>query len=60
MAQNDMRKRTSTQTENLEQQIRNRAYELYEGRGREDGHDLEDWFRAEIEITQQNTRTIAA
>lgn len=27
-----------------------RAYELFEGRGRQDGHDLEDWFRAESEL----------
>jgi hypothetical protein len=31
----------------LEIQIRERAYALYEARGREDGHDLEDWLRAE-------------
>lgn len=30
--------------------IRGRAYELYERRGREDGHDLEDWLEAEAEI----------
>ena len=23
------------------------AYQLYEQRGRQDGHDLEDWFEAE-------------
>ena len=34
-----------------EEDIRARAYELYEARGRENGHDLEDWFRAEEEIT---------
>ena len=44
----------------LEYQIRVRAYELYEKRGREDGHELEDWLRAEKEITQKKTRTIAA
>jgi len=33
------------------EQIARRAYELYEARGREDGHDLEDWLRAEAEIT---------
>lgn len=27
-----------------------RAYELFDGRGRQDGHDLEDWFRAETEL----------
>jgi len=30
--------------------IRERAYELYEGRGREPGQDEQDWFRAEREI----------
>jgi len=33
------------------EQIARRAYELYEARGREDGHDLDDWLRAEAEIT---------
>lgn len=28
-----------------------RAYELYERRGRNDGHELEDWFQAEAEIS---------
>ncbi len=27
-----------------------RAYELYEARGRVDGWDLEDWFEAEREL----------
>jgi HSP20 family protein len=27
-----------------------RAYELFDGRGRQDGHDLEDWLRAESEF----------
>jgi HSP20 family protein len=27
-----------------------RAFQLFEERGREDGHDLEDWFRAEQEL----------
>jgi hypothetical protein len=40
----------------IEQQIQKRAYELYEQRGRTDGHELEDWFQAESEIkgTQAN------
>jgi len=45
---------------NLEDQIRRRAYELYEQRGKEDGHDLEDWFRAEEEIKQKQGRRVAA
>jgi Protein of unknown function (DUF2934) len=48
------------QPQNLEEQIRQRAYELYEARGRVDGHQLEDWLQAENEITQRKTRTIAA
>jgi hypothetical protein len=27
-----------------------RAYELFEQRGREDGHDLDDWLQAESEL----------
>jgi len=34
----------------IEQQIQQRAYELYEQRGRTDGHDLDDWVQAESEI----------
>ena len=34
-------------TENI---IRTRAYQLYEERGYEGGHNLEDWLRAEGEI----------
>jgi Protein of unknown function (DUF2934) len=44
----------------LEYQIRLRAYELYEARGRKDGHEVEDWLRAEEEITEKKARTIAA
>ena len=33
-----------------EELIRKRAYDLYEQRGREPGHDREDWFKAEAEI----------
>jgi len=44
----------------LEHQIRLRAHELYEARGREDGHELEDWLRAEEEIAVKKFRTVAA
>jgi Protein of unknown function (DUF2934) len=30
--------------------IARRAYELYESRGGEHGHDLEDWLQAETEV----------
>ncbi len=51
--------RCVAQTLTIEQQIRQRAYELYEQRGRTDGHDLDDWFQAESEIksTQANAAT---
>ena len=45
---------------NLEEEIRRRAYELYEARGREDGHDLDDWLCAEAEITAKAAKTAAA
>jgi hypothetical protein len=43
----------------IKHQIRQRAYELYEQRGRADGHDLDDWLQAEREIkgTQANAAT---
>ena len=47
-------------SQNLEEEIRRRAYELYEKRGREDGHDLDNWLRAEAEITAKNPKTAAA
>lgn len=30
--------------------VRARAYEFFERRGRDDGYDLDDWFRAETEL----------
>jgi Protein of unknown function (DUF2934) len=43
----------------IEQQIQKRAYELYEQRGRTNGHELDDWLQAECEIkgTQPNAAT---
>ena len=35
-----------------EDEIRSRAFELYEQRGRQEGHDIEDWLRAEEEISK--------
>ena len=50
----------ASEPQELEHQIRLRAYELYEARGREDGHELEDWFRAKEEITIKKFRTATA
>lgn len=42
------------------EQVARRAYELYERRGGEHGHDWDDWFRAEEEIRgQSDTRESA-
>ena len=40
----------------LEAQIRQRAYELYEERGRTPGQENEDWLRAEREILARQNR----
>ena len=34
----------------IEEQIRQRAYVLYEGRGQADGGALDDWLQAEKEV----------
>ena len=44
---------------NLEEGIRRRAYEISEARGRQDGRDVEDWLRAEAEITCTRVRAAA-
>ncbi len=45
--------------EPTEEQIRQRAYELYELRGREDGHDLDDWLKAELEVKERARAAVA-
>jgi HSP20 family protein len=40
-------------------QIARRAYGIFEGNGRQFGHDLEDWFRAERELLQPITVNVA-
>jgi len=44
----------------LEDQIRRRAYELYEQRGRTPGLEIDDWFRAEHEILGRKARSQSA
>jgi len=46
--------------QNLEEKIRRRAYELYETRGREEGHEQDDWLRAEAEIAGTAAKAAAA
>ena len=35
-----------------QQRIQARAYELYSGRGQEQGHELDDWLQAEREVLE--------
>jgi hypothetical protein len=54
---------TTPITELAYQEIRVRAYELFEQRGREPGHDLDDWLQAEAELampTRSQIRGVAA
>ena len=44
----------------IEQQIQRRAHELYEQRGRREGHDLDDWLQAEYEIKGTQANAAAA
>ncbi len=37
-------------SDELQQQIARLAFQLYEARGREDGHDVEDWLQAEAAL----------
>ena len=50
----------TSEPHDFEHQIRLRAYELYEERGREDGHEQEDWFHAKEEMTIKKFRTATA
>jgi hypothetical protein len=56
------KKKTTTvdESEELKDKIRRRAYQLYEERLWEDGHELEDWLRAEEEMMEQGVRPKAA
>lgn len=50
---------TVAEESGAEELIRIRAYELYEARGRGDGHDVEDWLEAQAEITGRAERAAA-
>jgi HSP20 family protein len=41
------------QMKEFSQSVAQRAYEFFEARGREFGHELEDWFRAELELMRR-------
>jgi len=50
---------TGTRPPELEGQIRRRAYDFYEQRGRQQGHDVDDWLQAEAELTGKTTAAAA-
>ncbi len=37
----------------VEQQIRLRAYQIFEQRGRKEGHALDDWLQAERQVNRR-------
>jgi len=40
----------------LRKEIRRRAYEIYLGRGREPGREIDDWLQAERELTRDRSK----
>ena len=42
------------------ERIRARAHELFELRGRQEGHDVDDWLQAESEVIREKVKTTAA
>ncbi len=47
-------------TTDLEDRIRQRAYEIYEASGREQGRDLDHWLQAEAEIAGARSKDAVA
>jgi DUF2934 family protein len=60
MKPSSIRLRTPPEASEREEQIRRRAYELYEQRGRIDGYALDDWLQAEAETSDVTARAKAA
>lgn len=50
----------ASRTAGLDEQIRCRAYQLYEERGKADGQELKDWLAAEAEIVSHQVRRKAS
>jgi hypothetical protein len=50
--------KVTERTPDLQEQIRRRAHELYEQRGRDEGHELDDWLHAESDVTQQKAKGV--
>jgi Protein of unknown function (DUF2934) len=46
--------RGQTKNSITEEDIRGRAYEIYQQRGGRDGRELDDWLQAEIELEKSH------
>ena len=51
------RNRKNSEIPGLRGRVALRAYQLFENRGCVHGQDLEDWFRAELEVLSGQTDT---
>src|SRR5437660_12274311 len=60
MNKDSHREQVATAGLRIEEEIRQRAYELFEARGGQDGYELEDWLHAEEEITGRKSDAAAA
>lgn len=43
-------RKETTSTFDFDERIRQRAFELFQLRGCQDGHDFDDWMQAEAEV----------
>lgn len=52
-AERNDRESSNGSGDGIRRRIAETAYNLYEQRGQEDGHDLEDWLKAEAIVKSQ-------
>jgi len=57
---NQIPTKVTKSTPDLQEQIRRRAHELYEQRGGDEGHEVDDWLQAESEVTQHKANAVGA
>lgn len=49
-------RRETTPAVDIDERIRQRAFELFQLRGCQDGHDFDDWVQAEAEVSGKPLR----
>jgi Protein of unknown function (DUF2934) len=49
------RQKPEQKNEEIQDLVRQRAYELFEQRSQEHGHDFDDWIAAESEVLKKST-----